>query len=96
MERYRKKDLLQKVAALTEANEKIAGRKTEPELAGAIGELIQCQETAIQIGTYLEAAAGGYPFLVGLLEDYCETIYQMSISLEDANRRRKLFKSKHP
>ncbi len=92
MERYRKKDVLQKVAILIEANEATAGGKADTDLEESVNQLIQCQDTAVQIGTYLEAMGEECAFLVGLLEDYCENIYQMSLSLNDANRRRKLVK----
>ena len=72
-----KKDLLKAVDALIKTNDAI-GRSNpsgEPELPSL---LMQCQETAIQIGTFLETLEGEYGTLVRRLEDYCELVYRMS------------------
>ena len=60
-----KKDLLKAVDALIKTNDAI-GRSNpsgEPELPSL---LMQCQETAIQIGTFLETLEGEYGTLVRL------------------------------
>lgn len=72
-----KKDLLKAVDALIKTNDAI-GRSNpsgEPELPSL---LMQCQETAIQIGTFLETLEGEYGTIVRRLEDYCELVYRMS------------------
>jgi len=53
---------------------------------------VQCQEAAVQIGTYLETFGEQYRPIVAILEDYCEKVYQMSIATLDGNACRKLSK----
>lgn len=52
--------------------------------------LIECQQKAIQIGEMIENSEGEGTKSVGLLEEYCEMIYQLSLVLEDSNKARKL------
>lgn len=91
MERYRKKDMLQMVDTLLKAND--ATLKSVLSNPQSVSEaLIQCQESAIALGTYLETFGETYARLVQILEEYCENIYQMSESLSDENICRKLSK----
>ena len=91
MERYRKKDMLQMVDTLLKAND--ATLKSALSNPQSVSEaLIQCQESAIALGTYLETFGETYARLVQILEEYCENIYQMSESLSDENVCRKLSK----
>lgn len=39
--------------------------------------LVQCQDTAIKLGTSIEEVKGEETFSVGRLEEYCEQVYQM-------------------
>lgn len=90
MDKCRKKDILQMVKTMMHANDSI--RKAEFENSSSvINILCQCQESAIQIGTYLENSDGSYAVLVTALEDYCENIYQMRISIPDRNQCLKLY-----
>lgn len=91
MERYKKKEILQAIDTLVKANDSIvkAASKNRTE---AMEALEQCQESAIQIGTFLEKFDEKYVHAVSILEDYCENIYQMSISISDENKCRKLSK----
>ena len=91
MERYRKKDMLQMVDTLLKAND--ATLRSAISNPQSVSEaLIQCQESAITLGTYLETFGEVYARLVQILEEYCENIYQMSESLSDENVCRKLSK----
>ena len=91
MERYRKKDMLQTVDTLLRANDAIV-RTVLSNPQGAAEALVQCQESAIALGTYIDTLGETYVGLVHTLEDYCENIYQMSESLSDENLCRKLSK----
>ncbi len=91
MERYRKKDMLQTVDTLLKANDAVMKTAlSNPQ--GASEALVQCQESAIVLGTYIDTLGETYAHLVHLLEDYCENIYQMSESLSDENVCRKTAK----
>ena len=91
MERYRKRDMLQTVDTLLRANDTIVKTaRSNPE--GAAEALVQCQESAIALGTYIDTLGEKHADLVHILEDYCENIYQMSGSLPDENTCRKVSK----
>ncbi len=91
VERYRKKDMLQTVDTLLRANDAILKTvRSNPQ--GATEALVQCQESAITLGTYIDTLDEKYSSLVHVLEDYCENIYQMSENLTDENLCRKVSK----
>lgn len=76
---------------MMEANKTIA--KAFPAASLELTDVfIQCQDAAIQIGTYLETFGETYCSIVEISEDYCEKVYQMSISISDGNACRKLSK----
>ena len=88
MERYKKKDMLQAVDTLLKANDAIVKTvRSNPQ--GAAEALVQCQESAIALGTYIDTLGEKYTGLVRVLEDYCENIFQMSENLPDENLCRK-------
>lgn len=82
MGRFKKKNLLQTVAALIRANDSI-GKAASADEQEATAVLTECQKAAIQMGNLLEAMGERYVPLVRLLEDYCENVYQMSMSFSD-------------
>ncbi len=91
MERYRKRDMLQTVDTLLRANDAIV--KTAGSNPKGVAEaLVQCQESAIALGTYIDTLDEKFAPLVHTLEDYCENIYQMSGRLSDENACRKVSK----
>lgn len=91
VERYRKRDMLQTVDTLLRANDAIV--KTAVSSPKRVAEaLVQCQESAIALGTYIDTLDEKFAPLVHTLEDYCENIYQMSESLSDENACRKVSK----
>lgn len=76
-------------AVLGTANDALLGGKHK-DLQGLTEMLVQCQDVAIQIGNSLEEMGEQYAPVVHLLEDYCENIYRMSISLTEEKTCRKL------
>lgn len=91
MERCRKKDILGMLATMVKANDSVLSVvRRNPR--GLTEMFIQCQDAALQIGESLEAMGEQYAAIVGLLEDYCENIYQMSIRMSDENACRKMAK----
>ena len=91
MDRYKKKDMLQTVDTLLKANDAIV-RTATSNPQGAAEALVQCQESAITLGTYIDTLDEKFEPLVHTLEDYCENIYQMSENLPDENLCRKYAK----
>lgn len=58
----------------------------------AIIELVtDCQDSAISMGEQIEKMYGEGTASVGILEQYCETLYLLTISLQDAIKRRELY-----
>ncbi|MDE6603796.1 MAG: hypothetical protein K2K90_16960 [Lachnospiraceae bacterium] len=83
--------MLQTVDTLLKANDAIVRTRTSnPQ--GAAEALVQCQESAIALGTYIDTLDERFAPLVHTLEDYCENIYQMSENLPDENLCRKYAK----
>ena len=83
--------MLQSVSALIKANNSITGLIAS-DISAAEQVLIQCQEAAILLGTYIESIGEKYVELVRILENYCENIYLMSESINDEKVCRKLSK----
>ncbi len=91
MERCKKKDILTMAATMIEANDSIVTAICRnPQ--GLAEMLVQCQDAAIQIGTYLESFGEKYAHLINILETYCENVYQISAGLSDVNMCIKLSK----
>lgn len=91
MERCKKKDMLLTVDTLLKANDAIVKTVTfNPQ--GAAEALVQCQESAIALGTYIDTLDEKFAPLVHTLEDYCENIFQISNNLSDENMCRKYSK----
>lgn len=88
---YKKKDMLQTVDTLLRAND-AAAKTASSNPQGASEALVQCQESAIMLGTAIEAYGEDYTPLVQILEDYCENLYQMNERLLDETFRRKTAK----
>lgn len=91
MERYKKKDMLQTVDTLLRANDVVV-KSAVSNPQGACEALMQCQESAIMLGTAIETYGEEYTPLVRILEDYCENLYQMNENLSDEVLRRKTAK----
>lgn len=82
MKQCRKKDILSLIKTMSEANDSVTKvLPADPEDVTDV--FVQCQDAALQIGTYLETFGETYCSLVSMLEDYCEKIYQMSLSTQD-------------
>lgn len=91
MRKFKKKEMLDTILTLKKTNSSIVCSNSKVEQVNLVNELTQCQESAFLLGTYLETL-GKTESLVYILEDYCENIYQMSISLSDDIKFRQLSK----
>lgn len=91
VKRYKKKELLESVSALSGTNDAIT-KLIKEDPGGVMEVLTSCQETAILMGTYIESMDEKYACLVRLLEDYCESIFQMSEAVPDEEQCRRIAK----
>ena len=58
----------------------------------AIIELVtDCQDSAISMGEQIEKMYGEGTVSVGILEQYCETLYLLTVSMQDTIRKRELY-----
>ena len=89
MKKYRKKDMLHMISDLQAINHCI-GKSRELNLPNMVEILGECQNKAIELGTYIETLDGEYSFIVHNLEDYCESLYQLSIRLADKKEGKKI------
>lgn len=92
--KYKKKDILYTIDILVRTNQSLANCKTH-EAESIENTLIECQNAAIQVGTYLETLGETTKPIVTLLEDYCENIYQQSIHLNNVSIYRNLSEEIH-
>lgn len=83
MQRYRKKDLLETLSYMEKLNNAIM-KSSNPGAGIGVDVLTQCQELAIEMGTFLEESGDAYAHIVKLLETYCEDIYQMCMELNNS------------
>lgn len=82
--KYKKADLLFTIDLLEQANRDICKRAIQ-KTESVENTLIECQNAAIEIGTYLESLGTAMRPIVKLLEDYCENVYQQSIHFQDVS-----------
>ena len=92
LKKYKKKDLLQTVSELLQVNDFISRTASSTVLFEVDEALAKCQETAADLGSYLETLDMDYRPMVNILEDYCENIYQISTNIQDESQCRKLSK----
>lgn len=89
MRQHIKKELLKTIQMLMEANDTIqdySGMKDS-----VISDmLVNCQQCAIQVGERIEYFEGDGTVVVSLLEEYCELIYQLSLTLDDTKKTGKV------
>lgn len=92
MKRYKKQEMLQTINMLKKANDSAIKALSKAQQSGLEEVMMQCQDAAIVLGTYLETLGEEGISLVHILEAYCENIYQMSQSLQDESICRKISK----
>ncbi len=89
MRRYKKKDIQTVAELLYVANASvIKTAKKNPQ--GTADVLVQCQEAAMLAGEHLETLGEECAPAVKILEEYCESIYQMVVAISDVNHLKKL------
>ena len=94
MRKAQKKQAERFTETLAQAHREIEKALKHKNRVPALGLLEQCQNRAVELGTMIEEQEGeGFP-AVGLLEQYCEGLYQLyeRIRLEETVNERKEYK----
>ncbi len=91
MQRFKKRELLETLASMEKLNNAIM-KSNNPGAGVGTDVLTQCQELAIEMGTFLEESGDIYAHIVKLLETYCEDIYQMCIELHNSIQCKRIAK----
>lgn len=81
MRKQQKEQIINSVQTIEKAHELLAGMIEGCRVQDAMLLLQQCQESAIIIGTVIEDSEGQGFVTVAMLEEYCEAIYQIHVSL---------------
>lgn len=92
MRQHIKKELLDIIDILIEANDSIQTNIENGDICLIADLLVNCQQNAIYVGERIEYFEGEGTVTVSLLEEYCETIYQLSMVLNDPRKARKMTK----
>lgn len=77
MRKMQKDSIIELANLLQKAQEHVKNLLLQQEYASVLDLLQQCQQGAIQIGTIIEQAEGEGFATVGLLEEYCELVFQV-------------------
>lgn len=91
MKRSKKREILNMISTMMKANAYVINA-SGISCQDLTEMLIQCQDAALQIGTYLESFGDKYRAIVSLLEDYCENIYQLSLNISNTGNCGKISK----
>ena len=93
MSRILRKQLFSIAELLEKANKILEKKLFVPNIdEQAIIELVtNCQDSAISMGEQIEKMYGEGTASVGILEQYCENLYLLTISMQDAIKRRELY-----
>ena len=77
--------LLELAATLEEAHEEIGNGLRNKNTDTVLGLLSQCQECAVTMGETIEASEGEGTKTVGILEAYCERLYEISQAINEGS-----------
>lgn len=83
MRKFQKQQLLDIIGELHILHQKSMDELSGREYQTAHSILSDCQEAAIQIGEFIEDLEGEGTQAVSYLEQYCETLYQVSAQMEE-------------
>ena len=82
MSKFQKQQILGIVKSLHILHEKIKDKLNVRDYETVQTVLVDCQEAAIQIGETIEQIEGTGTEAVARLEQYCETVYQISVQMQ--------------
>lgn len=83
MRKYLKKNILEIIQTIYEAHIQIKNSIEKKDFESAQIILGDCQDAAVHVGTAIEDSEGAGLTSVGFLEEYCETVYEVSTNLSD-------------
>lgn len=83
MRQHEKDRISEILKTLSEAHAVIKDYIAKDDFANAHSLLADCQQTAVRIGGIIEDSEGEDCASIRLLEDYCETLYQVSEGISD-------------
>lgn len=89
MRRYLKKNILDILKTICEVHGSIKDCIAAEQYEDAQALLTDCQNTAIQIGTYIDESEGEGAPSVHFLEKYCEALYEVAVGMPEAFNGRK-------
>ena len=79
-----KEQLIQLLGTLQEAHQEIQGGLEKKEYGTVQNLLADCQESAVFIGNTIEQFERNQEEIIGILEEYCERLFGISIALKDS------------
>jgi hypothetical protein len=85
MRRHQTRKILELLATLREAYFELKHLFSHIDTIAIIKLLSECQETALELGNFIESIVGEGTQTVSLLEDYCELLYQVGIDINITN-----------
>ena len=88
MHKYQKEQLLHIMDSLGRLHQDSLNRLEQKEYPMVVEALTNCQEAAINVGEVIEQLEGEGTEAVHCLEKYCETLYQVSIRLEELSSQK--------
>lgn len=91
MRKYQKKQLLGLIDTLQEAHNEIKKLLVNDNVRAASKLLADCQNCAVHLGNTIEQLEGEGTNAVSLLEDYCESLYRLSITAGDSDEFDRIF-----
>lgn len=83
MRKYIKNSVLEIFQTMYDAHGRIKKLIDKKDFENVQSLLAECQNTAVEIGSIIENSEGEGFVTVGYLEEYCEALYQVAISLSD-------------
>lgn len=82
MRKFQKRQMLEIMSSMCALHREMIQKLKKKNYQAVREDLNDCQEAAIQVGEAIEQIEGAGTEAVDCLEKYCETLYQISISLE--------------
>lgn len=88
MRKFQKQQMLDIMLSMHALHRQICERLLREEYQTVQAALTDCQEAAIQIGETIEQLEGMGTEAVACLEQYCESLYQVSVQLEEISAQK--------
>ena len=82
MRKHQQKLILELIGTLREAAAETRRLFVNKDFPTIVQILANCQESAAEIGNYIESIEGEGTKTVSMLEEYCDTLYQISVDVE--------------